>query len=70
MSRRTRLHKRELETAAYLTSLTGWPVAGIVTYSKRALQRGGISRSRRADLISLRPDRDIVERVTYRAGLK
>ena len=64
------LHKRELETAAYLTSLTGWPVAGIVTYSKRALQHGRMSRSRHGDLISLRPDRDIVERITYRAGLK
>jgi capsular polysaccharide biosynthesis protein len=64
------LNKRDLETAAYLTSLTGWPVAGIVTYSKRALQHGGLGRLRRADLISLRPDRDIVERVTFRAGLK
>ncbi len=64
------LHKRDLETAAYLTSLTGWPVAGIVTYSKRALQHGGLGRLRRADLISLRPDRDIIERVTFRAGLK
>ena len=64
------LHKRDLETAAYLTSLTGWPVAGIVTYSKRALQHGGLRRLRRADLISLRPDRDIVDRFTFRAGLK
>jgi capsular polysaccharide biosynthesis protein len=64
------LHKRDLEAAAYLTSLTGWPVAGIVTYSKRALQNGGLGRLRRADLISLRPDRDIVERFTFRAGLK
>jgi capsular polysaccharide biosynthesis protein len=64
------LHKRDLETAAYLTSLTGWPVAGIVTYSKRALRHGGLGRLRRGDLISLRPDRDIVERITFRAGLK
>ena len=64
------LHRRDLETAVYLTSLTGWPVAGIVTYSKRALQNAGLGRLRRTDLITLRPDRDIVERFTYRAGSK
>jgi len=45
-------------------------VAGIVTYSKRALQNAGLGRLRRTDLITLRPDRDIVERFTYRAGSK
>ena len=64
------LHKRDLEAAAYLTSLTGWPVAGIVTYNKRALQTARRGRFRRSDLITLRPDRDVVERFTFRAGLK
>ena len=64
------LHKRDLETVAYLTSLTGCPVAGIVTYSKRALQNAGLGRLRRTDLISLRPDRDTVERFMFRAGSK
>lgn len=64
------LHKRDLETAAYLTSLTGWPVAGIVTYSKQALRNAGLGRLRHNDLITLRPDRDSIERFTYRAGLK
>jgi len=64
------LRKRDLEAAAYITSLTGWPVVGIVTYSKRALQHAGRGRLRRNDLITLRPDRDIVERITFRAGLK
>ena len=64
------MRKRDLETAAYITSLTGWPVVGIVTYSKRALQHAGRGRLRRNDLITLRPDRDIVERFTFRAGSK
>jgi capsular polysaccharide biosynthesis protein len=63
------LRGRDLESAAYLTSLTGWPVVGVVTYSKRALASIGLHR-RRAALIPLTSEHDDVDTFSFRAGLK
>jgi capsular polysaccharide biosynthesis protein len=63
------LRKRHLEASANVNSVTGWPVLGVVTYSRRATSRAGLGHLVR-DVLPLRPEGDPMDEPTFRPGLK
>jgi hypothetical protein len=65
------LHRTNLDASTDLVSLTGWPVAGVVTYGRKLHRIIGLElHGRRSELRLLRADRDRLNRHGSVQGLK